>query len=106
MPGSLQEFKATFFHALASPVRIRILEELREAALAVGELQRRLQLDSSNVSQHLAVLRAQGLVVARREGNNVRYSVEEMRLYEILDAARAVFENQVKASTRLLKGRG
>lgn len=102
MPDSLQAFKAGIFKALASPVRIRLLEELRGGELTVGELQERVGMDSSPVSQHLSVLRAQSLVVTRREGNNVWYAVEEKRVYDILDAARAIFENQVSASTRLL----
>ncbi len=100
---TLQEFKATLFRALASPVRIRILEELRDGPVTVAELQRRLNLDSSNVSQHLAVLRAGGLVVGRREGNNVLYSAEEWQLYGLLDVARTIFENQVSAGRRLLE---
>jgi ArsR family transcriptional regulator len=102
MPETLQDFKAAFFKTLASPVRIRLLEELKAGPATVGDLQQRLGLDSSNVSQHLAVLRAQGVVIARREGNNVWYAVEERRIFSILGAARAIFENQVKSSTRLL----
>lgn len=102
VPGTMQDFKASFFRALASPVRIRLLEELRAGELTVGDLQQRLGLDSSNVSQHLAILRSHSLVVARRDGNNVWYSVDEPHIYEILDAARAIFKNQVNASTRLL----
>jgi DNA-binding transcriptional regulator PaaX len=47
-------------------------------------------------------LRAQGLVFTRREGNKIWYAVSEKQVYRILDAARSIFENQVKASTRLL----
>jgi len=103
MPETLQDFKAAFFRTLASPVRIRLLEELRSGPATVGDLQQRLGLDSSNVSQHLALLRARGVVVTRREGNKIWYAVAEKRIYSILDAVRAVFENQVKASTRLLE---
>ena len=102
MPDTLPDFKAAFFKALASPVRIRILEELRAGPATVGDLQQRLGLDSSNVSQHLALMRAQGLVFTRREGNKIWYAVSERQIYRILDAARSIFENQVKASTRLL----
>ncbi len=102
MPESLREFKAGFFKTLASPVRISLLEELRGGPATVGDLQQRLGLDSSNASQHLALLRAQGVVVTRRDGNKIWYAVPEKRIYSILDAARAIFENQVKASTRLL----
>ncbi len=102
MPETLQDFKATFFKVLASPVRIRLLEELRGGPTTVGDLQQRLGLDSSNVSQHLALLRAQGVVVTRRDGNKIWYAVAEKRIFNILDAARTIFENRVKASTRLL----
>ena len=102
MPEMLQDFKAKFFKTLGSPVRIRLLEELRGGPATVGDLQQRLGLDSSNVSQHLALLRAQGVVVTRRDGNKIWYTVEEERIYSILDAARAIFENQVKASVLLL----
>ncbi len=105
MPETLQDFKATFFKALASPVRIRLVEALRGGPATVGDLQQRLGLDSSNASQHLALLRAQGVVVTRRDGNKIWYSVPEKRIYSILDAARAIFERQVKASTRLLDQR-
>ena len=60
------------------------------------------QIWCTNVSQHLAVLRAQSVVVTRREGNKIWYALSEKRIYSILDAARAIFESQVKASTRLL----
>ena len=105
MADSLQEFKAGFFRALASPVRIRLLEYLRGGETTVGDLQRKLGLDSSNVSQHLSILRANSLVAARRDGTRIWYSVQEPHIFEILDAARAIFKNQVKASTRLLTER-
>lgn len=105
MADSLQELKAGFFRTLASPIRIRLLEHLRGGEATVGDLQQKLGLDSSNVSQHLSILRANSLVAARRDGTRIWYSVQEPRIYEILDAARAIFENQVKASTRLLAQR-
>lgn len=103
MPETLHDFKAAFFKALASPVRIRLLEELRAGPATVGDLQQRLGLDSSNVSQHLALMRAQGLVITRREGNRIWYAAPEKRVYAILDAARAIFEQQVRQSTKLLR---
>ncbi len=102
MADSLQDFKAGFFRALASPIRVRLLELLRGGEATVGDLQQKLGLDSSNVSQHLSILRANSLVTARRDGTRIWYSVQEPQIYTILDAARAIFENQVNASTRLL----
>ncbi len=103
MPETLQDFKAELFHTLASPTRVRILEALRSTeTLTVSELQQRLGTDASNISQHLAILRSRSVVIGRREGNNVWYSIAEPAICELLDAARAVFERQVAANSRLL----
>ena len=107
MPETLQDFKAQLFRTLASRSRVRILEALRAArTLTVGELQQRLAMDSSNVSQHLAILRSAGVVTARREGNNVWYSVEEPAIFALLDAARTVFEHQAEARNLALQEDG
>ena len=105
MPNTLRELKAELFKVLANPVRVRLLDELRSGPATVGDLQRRLGIDSSNASQHLAILRARLLVSTRRDGNSIWYSVEEPRVYEILDAARAILENQLAQGQRLLSER-
>lgn len=91
----LQTFKAELFKALAHPLRIRILELLREGESTVSHLQSRLDADASTVSQHLAILRARQLVTGRKEGTSVYYRVVDPHLYHILDAARAIFESQL-----------
>jgi ArsR family transcriptional regulator len=102
VPNTLRELKAELFKVLANPVRVALLDELRSGPLTVGDLQRKLGIDSSNVSQHLAILRGRVLVATRRDGNNVWYSVEEPRVYEILDAARVILENQMTQGQRML----
>ena len=102
MIPTLQDFKAELFRTLANPVRIRILEVLRSAgSLTVGEIQQHVGVEPSNVSQHLALMRGRGLVSTRREGTSIWYSVAEPQLFEMLDAARAIFDNQLAAQARL-----
>ena len=100
---TLQDFKAGLFRTLANPVRIRILEVLRAAgSLTVGEIQARIGIEAANASQHLSIMRAQGIVAARREGTSAWYSVTEAEVFELLDAARAIFERRVNAQAELL----
>lgn len=100
---TLQDFKAGLFRTLANPVRIRILEALRAAtSLTVGEIQQAVGAEPSNISQHLSIMRANGIVVSRREGTNIWYSVAEPELYALLDVAREIFERQLEARTRML----
>jgi len=100
---SLQQFKARLFRALAHEVRIRLLEEIRAGERSVGDLQERVGVSGPNVSQHLGILRAHGLVSARRDGTSVLYSIADPRLNTLLDDARAIFENQIAAGTALLE---
>ena len=99
----LQVFKAEFFKALAHPVRIRILEVLRDGERSVQELQGALGLDQATVSQQLAVLRAKHVVTARKEGTSVRYVVRDPRVGALLDVARAIFNAQLTGSQTMLK---
>ncbi|MEJ7902046.1 MAG: metalloregulator ArsR/SmtB family transcription factor [Thermomicrobiales bacterium] len=92
----LQTFKAELFKALSHPVRIRTLEFLREGELTVSDLQARLGIDASSVSQHLALLRAKRLVVGRREGTSVYYRVADPQVFQLLDIARGVFERHLE----------
>lgn len=91
----LQGFKADLFKALGHPVRIRILELLRDGERTVSELQATLDIEASSVSQQLAVLRNRQLVVGRKEGTNVYYSTVDPQVYAILDSARVIFEHQL-----------
>ncbi len=104
MPESLQQFKAGLFRALAHEVRVRLLEDLRDGERSVGELQDRLRMTGSNVSQHLAQLRHSGIVAARHEGTSVFYSVTDRRIYNLLDDARTIFEHQIASGAALLRG--
>jgi ArsR family transcriptional regulator len=99
----LQAFKAEFFKALAHPIRIRILEILRSHARSVQELQARLDLDQSTVSQQLAVLRAKNIVTARKEGTTVWYGVRDALVGDLLDVARRIFNNQLSGTQTMLR---
>jgi len=91
----LQRFKAEFFKALAHPVRITIVDLLRNGELTVGDLQERLAIDPSSVSQQLAVLRARNIVESRRAASNVFYMVRDPAIFELLDIARTIFDNHL-----------
>ena len=91
----MRNFKAELFKTLAHAHRIRILDALREGELTVGELQRSLALEQSNLSQHLGMLRAHDLVQSRREGTSVWYSVTDPNVWQLLDIARDIYERRL-----------
>lgn len=101
--GELQLFKARFFHALAHPVRIRLLEILVRRGRTVQELQAALALDQPLVSQQLAVLRNHGIVTAHKEGSSVRYTVRDPLVADLLTLARRIFDNHFDNTRGLLR---
>lgn len=66
---------AQILKTLANPRRLMIMDTLHRGSMTVGEIEAAVDLPQPTVSQHLAALRSQGLVVARREGNTVCYSL-------------------------------
>src|SRR3974390_828232 len=98
MPDSLRQFKAEIFQALAHPTRIAILDLLREGELTVGTFAERLNLEQANLSQPLALLRTRQIVVARKSGNQVFYSVRDRLVWKVLDLMQIYFQKQVGES--------
>lgn len=91
----LGRFKAEFFKALAHPLRIAVLDALRNGELGVTELSDLLRVEPSALSQQLSVLRARNIVESRKEGLNVYYSVRDTTVFKLLDVAKEIFNNQL-----------
>ncbi len=95
MPQQIANFKAEFFKALAHPIRIQILNCLRNGEKGVNELSEILQIEPANVSQQLAILRVRNIVLGRKAGSNVYYSVPDTTLFRLLDVAKDIFNNHL-----------
>ena len=73
-----------------------------EGEVPVTRIQEQLGLEQANISQHLAVLRAKQIVVGRKEGNQVFYSIRSPLLIEVLDTMRHYFEEHLEESLAML----
>ena len=96
--------KAQLFRVLGHPVRIRMLEVLLGGERSVGELQAALSLDSSSASQHLAALRAQGVLESRRAGTSVYYRIRDPRVSQLLAVGKQILTSALSDSHTLLAG--
>jgi DNA-binding transcriptional ArsR family regulator len=103
MKDSLHRFKAELFHALAHPTRIAIVEALRDGEKPAGKLIDELGLEQANASQHLSILRAKMIVLNRKEGNQVFYSLRDPVLIEVLDILRRYFYSQLTDTKNILE---
>ncbi|PEA54041.1 transcriptional regulator [Bacillus pseudomycoides] len=103
MGNEMQQFKADFFKALSHPLRIRILELLSEGEKSVNELQSILNKEGSAVSQQLSVLRAKNIVVGTKDGKRVLYSLRDPMIMNLLEVARAIFNNHLIDTISMLE---
>jgi DNA-binding transcriptional ArsR family regulator len=85
---TLSQAKAELFRTLGHPVRIRALELLQDGPRPVHELLAEIDVEPSNLSQQLAVLRRAGIVVSSRDGSTVLYSLGTSDVADLMLAAR------------------
>jgi DNA-binding transcriptional ArsR family regulator len=102
MQDTLRVYKASVFQALAHPTRIAIIEILRDGELSTRALQERLGVEQANLSQHLAILRSRQLVLNRKDGNQVFYSLRNPVLIELLDIMRRYFQTNLAEAVQML----
>jgi ArsR family transcriptional regulator len=102
----LSEVKAELFKALAHPARIRALELLTESEYSVGELQPLVGIESSHLSQQLAVLRRAGLVTTRKDGSSVIYALKDPLVAELLLVAKRLLLSSLTETRNLLADLG
>ncbi len=102
MYDALRRFKADIFQALAHPTRIAILELLSCGELSAGVLIEKLGMEQANVSQHLAILRSKQLVLNRKAGNQVFYSVRNPLILDVLALMRRYFQAHLKEALGML----
>lgn len=85
MDNKVYEVQAEYFKALSHPVRIKIVQYLKEDERCVCEIVPYLKEEQSNVSRHLAALKRVGMLSSERRGVSVYYRVEDENVYKILD---------------------
>jgi len=104
LPNQLVELIADRFRVLAEPMRIRLLDALREAPATVQDLQRATGASQQNVSKHLGVLLRDGLVSRRKEGNFAVYSIADEGVFELCEQVCGGLRRQLDELDTLLAG--
>ena len=99
------ELSTSMLKALAHPTRIQILEHLKDQdELCVCHIYEELELEQSNVSQHLKILKDKGILTSRKKGLKVMYSVRFTEVFDILDLVKTILSKQFKEAHEGLSG--
>ena len=104
LPEQLVELIAARFKVIGEPMRIRLLDQLREGPLGVQQLADVLGATQQNVSKHLGVLHSEGVVTRRRAGARVLYAISDDSVFEICETVCGGLRRQAAELDELLAG--
>ena len=99
--AELLQLQALLCQALSDPKRLRILYRIAEHEVSVDEIAQDLRMSMSNVSQHLGVLKARGLVRSRREGNSILYELAHPEIMQACEVLRRLLSKQLADGNRI-----
>jgi len=95
LPDELVEVIARRFRLLGEPMRIKLLDRMRDGGATVGELTEATGASQQNVSKHLGTLHDAGLVSRTREGNHTRYAIADQVLFDLCEVVYDGLRRQV-----------
>jgi DNA-binding transcriptional ArsR family regulator len=104
IPPDLAELVARRFRLLAEPMRIRLLDRLRDGDATVGELASELDTSQQNVSKHLAALADAGILGRRKDGNRVFYEIADEGVFALCEMVCGSLQEQLRALNELVEG--
>jgi DNA-binding transcriptional ArsR family regulator len=104
LSGELAEQIAQRFRVLGEPMRIGILDLLRDGETSVQELTDRLGTTQQNVSKHLGVLHGAGIVSRRRDGTRALYAIADDSVFELCETVCGGLRRRLAELDELLAG--
>jgi DNA-binding transcriptional ArsR family regulator len=104
LPDPLADLIAQRFRCLAEPMRIKLLDRLRDGEATVGELQEATGASQQNVSKHLSVLHNAGMVSRSKQGTHVSYAIADEMVFELCELVCGGLRKQVAELDGILGG--
>ena len=96
------KIKADFLKSLAHPIRLEIIEYLKNKEASVGKMVKELGVEQSGLSKHLAILRQAGILTSRQEKVTVFYSVRDRDIFMVLRPIAEILRKKLSESTAVL----
>jgi len=97
---TVAKLMADFFKTLSHPVRVNVLRLLKDGERCVCEMIDELDIKQSNLSQHLRVMKKQGLIDVKKDGQRVMYHVEYPSVFEVISAVEQTLNEQISRHTK------
>lgn len=104
LPDDLVELIARRFRILGEPMRIKLLDRLRQGEATVNELTAALDATQQNVSKHLTVLAEAGIIDRRKSGTHVYYRIADAGVFALCEQVCGSVQEQLRALHELVSG--
>jgi len=88
---------------ISNPRRLANLDTIRDGEMTVSELIKETGISQANLSQHLSILRSKGVVNTRRDGNNVYYSLSNLKIIKAYDLISEVLKDSATSRDKAIK---
>jgi ArsR family transcriptional regulator len=102
LPDDLVELIARRFRAIGEPMRIRLLDRLRDGEATVSELSEAVDASQQNISKHLAVLADSGILGRRKDGNRVYYRIVDEGVLTLCEDVCGSLQQQLRSLSALV----
>ena len=99
----LYEIHAEVCKVFSNPIRLEILNLLRDEEMSVTELIEKTKLSQANISQHLSIMKSKGIVISDRKGKNIYYKLSNPKIVKAFDIIREVLTEKLKENGKIVK---
>jgi len=100
----IYKLHAEMCKVFSSPIRLEILNLLRDKEMSVTGLIDRSKLSQANISQHLSIMKSRGIVTSERDGKNIFYKLTNHKIIKAFDIIREVLSERLDKNRRILAG--
>jgi len=88
----------------SNPIRLEILNLLRDKKMSVTELMNKSKLSQANISQHLSIMKSKDIVSSERNGKNIYYELSNPKIIKAFDIIKEVLVERLEKSRKIFKG--
>jgi len=103
MNKEIFELQASICQTLANAKRLEIISTLGDGELTVGDIAEKMDLRMANLSQHLSIMKAKGILLSRRDGVNIYYRIANPKVVKACGLMKQVMMKQLEGQEKLSK---
>ena len=99
---AIEDMYVRVFKALAHPIRLKIVQTLKNGPLCVCTLNENVEFSQSNLSQHLKILKDAGILKTEKDGLRILYSIKDEEVNKLLEVTGKIIKNEIQSLNQKL----